>query len=73
MNLHYIRAAIMARTGIKLTIDEVKAYLLTEGMATQDKLNRYTFKGYDQYFGHVHLHEVVDLLKLADDLEDIRT
>lgn len=69
MNLHYIRAAIEAHTGVSLTIDETKAYLLSEGMATENDLNRYTFKGYAQYYGHIATEQVIDLVKLADDLE----
>jgi hypothetical protein len=72
MNLHYIKAAIEAATGVKLTIDEVKSYLYTEQLATLGDLEKYTFKGYDQYYGYVATQQVVDLVKLADDLEEAR-
>jgi hypothetical protein len=41
-------------------------------MVSKDKLDRYTFKGYNQYYNHVATEEVVDLIKLADDLEEAR-
>jgi hypothetical protein len=57
MNLYYIRAAVEAATGIKLTIEELKIYLIIEGLATYPQVSSRTFKGYDQYFGHVAVKE----------------
>lgn len=57
MNIYYIRAAIEAATGIKLTIEQVKSYLVSEGMATKEKLDKLTFTGYEDYFGHVYVKE----------------
>lgn len=61
MNLTYIRAAIMEATGIKLSIDEVKAYLLSEGMATRTRMDKLTFNGYGAYFGDIPVDVVPDL------------
>ena len=35
INLYYIRAAIEANTGIRLSLSEVRTYLVEEGLITQ--------------------------------------
>lgn len=61
MNLHYIKAAIEAATGIKLTIDEVKAYLISEGLCTASRADKITFRGYGAYYGDIPVETVKDV------------
>jgi hypothetical protein len=46
VNIHYIRAAILAHTGIKLTLEEVRQYLLEEGLLNKAKAKNVIFPGY---------------------------
>jgi hypothetical protein len=39
-------------TGIYLELDEVKLYLLIEGLTTYTEIKKKKFKGYDEYFGY---------------------
>ena len=52
INLHYIRAAIEAATGIHLTLPEVRTYLLEEGLITQKQADEDAalFTGYGDLF-----------------------
>ena len=52
INLHYIRAAIEANTGIHLSLAEVRTYLLEEGLITprQAVEDARLFTGYDEMF-----------------------
>jgi len=52
INLHYIRAAIEAATGIHLTLPEVRTYLLEEGLITQKQADEdaQLFTGYDELY-----------------------
>jgi hypothetical protein len=52
INLHYIRAAIEAATGIHLTLPEVRTYLLEEGLITQRQADEdaQLFTGYDELY-----------------------
>ena len=61
MNLNYIRAAILQATGIKLTIDQVKAYLREEFDIPQSRLDKITFRGYGAYYGDIPVEIVPDL------------
>lgn len=52
INLHYIRAAIEAATGIHLTLPEVRTYLVEEGLITQKQADEdaQLFTGYDELY-----------------------
>tara|TARA_R100001377_G_scaffold71406_1_gene46993 strand:+ start:394 stop:630 length:237 start_codon:yes stop_codon:yes gene_type:complete len=54
VNLIYIRAAILQATGIKLSLDSVKRYLLEEGLITlkQSQEDDLIFRGYNEFFGY---------------------
>ena len=54
INLHYIRAAIEANTGIRLSLPEVRRYLLEEGLITkkQAEEDATVFTGYGELYGH---------------------
>jgi hypothetical protein len=49
VNLYYVRAAIEANTGIRLSLKETKKYLIEEGMIT-DGDDAYEFRGYSEYY-----------------------
>jgi hypothetical protein len=51
VNLYYIRAAIEAATGIRLTLSKTRQYLKEEGLLTpaqDDEMQE--FRGYDEYY-----------------------
>lgn len=52
INLHYIRAAIEYNTGIRLSLSEVRTYLLEEGLITkrQAEEDAQLFTGYGELF-----------------------
>lgn len=52
INLIYIRAAIQARTGKRLSLTQVRQYLVEEGLITQRQANTKApiFTGYADYF-----------------------
>lgn len=52
INLHYIRAAIEANTGVRLKLDRVRELLVEEGLITpiQAERNAQTFTGYSDFF-----------------------
>lgn len=54
VNLIYIRAAILQATGIKLSLESVKRYLLEEGLITlkQSQDDDLIFRGYNEFFGY---------------------
>jgi biotin carboxylase len=54
INLVYIRAAIEAATGVKLTQEQVRQYLLEEGLISpyQYKHHATEFRGYSEYYDH---------------------
>jgi hypothetical protein len=56
INLHYIRAAIEANTGVYgLSLERVRQYLVEEGLLTPDEARKYApiFNGYDEFFDHL--------------------
>jgi len=52
INLIYIRAAIEANTGVKLTLEQVKDYLVQEKLITpyQARHHAQIFRGYAEYY-----------------------
>ena len=55
INLHYIRAAIEANTGQRLSLERVRELLVEEGLITQKQASRnaQTFTGYNDFFDDV--------------------
>jgi hypothetical protein len=47
--LVYVRAAILAHTGIRLRLKEVANYLVTENMISRQEAKRALFYGYESY------------------------
>jgi len=54
INLIYIRAAIEAATGIRLSLKEVRRYLLEEGLITpkQAREEATVFRGYGEFYDY---------------------
>lgn len=52
INLIYIRAAIEANTGVKLSLEEVRQYLIEEKLITpsQAKHHAQIFRGYAEFY-----------------------
>lgn len=52
INLIYIRAAIEANTGVKLSLEQVRQYLVEEGLISQRQAQTKApiFNGYAEYF-----------------------
>ena len=54
INLIYIKAAIQAATGVSLSLEEVRQYLLEEGLRTpkQAKKEATIFRGYGEFYDY---------------------
>lgn len=52
VNLHYIRAAVQARTGIRLSLKDVRRYLVEEKLLTPAQARKYAkiFTGYQDFY-----------------------
>ena len=52
VNLYYIRAAIEEATGIHLSLEKTRQYLVEEGLLTQEEADKYAkiFTGYDEFY-----------------------
>ena len=51
INLHYIRAAILANTGVDLGFDEIKKLLVEENLITQSQPSKIKIlKNYSEYY-----------------------
>ena len=53
MNIHFIRAAIESAIGIRLSLEQVRDYLLEEKMITPSKAKSIIFRGYGDFYGDV--------------------
>ena len=49
VNLYYVRAAIEANTGIRLSLKDTRRYLVEEGMIAEDE-DAHEFRGYSEYY-----------------------
>jgi len=49
VNLYYVRAAIQANTGIRLSLLETKRYLVEEGLIKDDD-DANEFRGYSEFY-----------------------
>jgi hypothetical protein len=54
INLVYIRAAIEAATGVRLSLEKTRQYLVEEGLITpyQAKHDATIFRGYSEFFDY---------------------
>lgn len=54
INLIYIKAAIEAATGVSLTLEKVRQYLLEEGLITptQARKEATIFRGYSEFYDY---------------------
>lgn len=52
INLHYVRAAIEADTGVRLTLERTRDLLVEEGLITQQQADRDArlFRSYAEFF-----------------------
>lgn len=52
INLHYVRAAIEANTGVRLALPRVRELLVEEGLITQKQADEEAkiFSGYHEFF-----------------------
>jgi len=52
INLIYIRAAIEANTGVKLSLEEVRQYLIEEKLITPSQARNHAqiFRGYSEFY-----------------------
>lgn len=64
INLIYIKAAIEAATGVSLKLEEVRQYLLEEGLITptQARKEATIFRGYSEFYDY-------DYGEIKDDFE----
>jgi len=49
VNLYYVRAAIEANTGIRLSLKDTRRYLVEEGMISENE-DAHEFRGYSEYY-----------------------
>lgn len=54
INLVYIRAAIQAATGVLLKLEDVRRYLLEEGLITEEQARKEAtiFRGYNEFYDY---------------------
>ena len=54
INLVYIRAAIEAATGVLLKLEDVRRYLLEEGLITEEEARKEAtiFRGYSEFYDY---------------------
>lgn len=57
MNIHYIRAAIEANTGIRLKLKEVRDILVEEGLLSKQKAKHIIFRGYGEFYDYFYKHD----------------
>jgi hypothetical protein len=50
INIHFIRAAILQRTGIALSLEETRDILVSEGMLSAAKAKNILFRGYGEFY-----------------------
>lgn len=54
INIHYIRAAIEEATGIRLSLNETKDYLVSENMIPKSKAKNIIFRGYSDLYDYFY-------------------
>tara|TARA_R110000796_G_scaffold53402_1_gene125384 strand:- start:3133 stop:3390 length:258 start_codon:yes stop_codon:yes gene_type:complete len=72
INLHYIRAAIEANTGVRLTLERTRELLVEEGLITQRQADTEAviFRGYGEFFNEDYPSTLIkeDPQDIKDDL-----
>lgn len=68
-NLHYIRAAVEANTGVYLSLEKIRELLIEEGLLTsaQAKKHAQIFKGYSDFYDSVANHSNPNETETDDD------
>jgi len=66
INLIYIRAAIEAATGVRVSLDETRQLLLEEGLITRKQYNNDCYSGVD--YGSLFEYDASDVNKQPLDL-----
>lgn len=56
-NIHYIRAAIEANTGVKLTLTQTRDILVEEGLLSKAKSKQAIFRGYSEFYDYFYKHD----------------
>ena len=51
-NLYYVRAAVEAATGVKLTLNQMRDYLIEEGMIDSNDDQYFPFRGYKDFYAY---------------------
>lgn len=54
INIHFIRAAIRAKTNIELSLEETRDILVSEGMLSAAKAKTILFRGYGEFYGYFY-------------------
>lgn len=69
--MHYVRAAVEDATGIRLSLEDTRRYLVEEGLITQAEADKYAkiFVGYAEFFEMIEEGLDPDW----DDLGDLNT
>lgn len=69
-NIHFIRAAILANTGINLTLEQTRDYLVSERLISAAKAKNIIFRGYaefyDGYVAEVEEEKTPDLVEVFE-------
>jgi len=72
INLHYIRAAIEANTGVRLSLERTRELLVEEGLITQHQADTQAeiFRGYGDFYNEDYPSTLVkeDPQDIKDDL-----
>lgn len=73
MNIHYIRAAVQEKTGIRVELEDLKRILVEERFITPAKAKNIIFRGYGDYYDKIDIAEEVDeeIYALVDLEEDV--
>ena len=68
INLVYIRAAIEAATGVRLSLEDVRRYLIEEGLITQKQAREEAtiFRGYNEFYDYDY---EITFLELYSEIE----
>lgn len=69
INLVYIRAAVEAATGVRLSLEDVRRYLIEEGLITQKQAREEAtiFRGYNEFYDY----DYADIKKEANPPQEL--
>ena len=54
MNIHYVRAAIQDKVGVRLSLTKVRNLLVEEGLITPTKAKHSIFRGYSEFYDYFY-------------------